>query len=265
MAEWVAPPPPPPPHLSADADADAKPLAFVAAEQFRSGTYVVQVPKDQIYRIPPPENAEYVERQGRTVARKNPCLACFSGLFGILLLVFLLLAIVGTTLFFTIRPRLPSFTVEKLHVKNPTTSGGDRRHHQPLKPSYEFTLESQNPNPVMDIHYPARGHATLSYKRTAIAAGKTPTLLQEHGETKSFRVALSGNKAQLPAVVKKSMSSEGKHVKVDLALSFRMPAKFKMGSLTLWTMQVSVHCDVTATTLAKGTEVKSEECHAKLQ
>ncbi|XVF39496.1 hypothetical protein PTKIN_Ptkin01aG0039200 [Pterospermum kingtungense] len=29
---------------------------------FRSGTYVVQVPKDRIYRVPPPENALIAER-----------------------------------------------------------------------------------------------------------------------------------------------------------------------------------------------------------
>ncbi|KAL9144086.1 hypothetical protein ABFS82_14G274700 [Erythranthe guttata] len=30
---------------------------------FHSGTYVVQVPKDQIYRVPPPENAIMLEQR----------------------------------------------------------------------------------------------------------------------------------------------------------------------------------------------------------
>ncbi|XVF36736.1 hypothetical protein REPUB_Repub19eG0083900 [Reevesia pubescens] len=45
---------------------------------FRPGTYVVQVPKDQIYRVPPPENALIAERhrsnhQGNKIDNRGCC------------------------------------------------------------------------------------------------------------------------------------------------------------------------------------------------
>ncbi|XP_068641179.1 NDR1/HIN1-like protein 13 [Aristolochia californica] len=262
MAEWVTshhtplPPPPPPPPPPPLEDLDLNPLPPTPFPPFRSGTYVVQVPKDQIYRIPPPENAEYVERHGRTISRKNPCLAFFSGLFGLLFFIFILLTIIGVAFYIAVRPRLPSLSVQKLVVKNNSDNH--------LTPNYEFTLESSNRNPVMTIYYPTRGHATLSYKQTGIGTGKTPTLQQEHHESKSFRLVLAGTNVRLPPQVKKSMTNNRSHVSVALVLSMRMPVKLKVGSITLWVMQMSVKCDVTASTLAKGTKIKSQDCHAKL-
>ncbi|KAJ0086574.1 hypothetical protein Patl1_08502 [Pistacia atlantica] len=41
----------------------------------RSSTYVVQIPKDQVYRVPPPENALIVERHDKEKA-KSCCSCC---------------------------------------------------------------------------------------------------------------------------------------------------------------------------------------------
>ncbi|XP_068638377.1 NDR1/HIN1-like protein 13 [Aristolochia californica] len=259
MAEWVTPshtplPPPPPPAPLDDPDLD--PLPPTPSLPFRSETYIVQLPKDQIYRIPPPENADYVDRHSRTISRKNPCLAFFSGLFGLLFFLFLFIAIVGIAFYVAFRPRFPSFSVQKLVVKHPAD-----KH---LKPSYEFTLETRNRNPIMAIYYPSSGGATLSYKQTGIATGKTPILVQERHESKSFRLVLAGTNKRLPQDVNKSMSNKRRRVSVALALSMRMPVKLKVGSITLWAMHLSVNCDMTANTLAKGTKLKSQDCHAKL-
>lgn len=44
---------------------------------FHSGTYVVQVPKDQIYRVPPPENALMVAERTRNQDKQRRSSCCF--------------------------------------------------------------------------------------------------------------------------------------------------------------------------------------------
>ncbi|PIN19346.1 hypothetical protein CDL12_07977 [Handroanthus impetiginosus] len=44
---------------------------------FLPGTYVVQVPKDQIYRVPPPENAIMLAERGKNKQnRRSSCCFC---------------------------------------------------------------------------------------------------------------------------------------------------------------------------------------------
>ncbi|KAG8369214.1 hypothetical protein BUALT_Bualt15G0127900 [Buddleja alternifolia] len=58
------------------------PLPVSSQPVFRSGTYVVQVPKDQIYRVPPPENALMLaEHQENQHNRSSCCFCCSSSLF----------------------------------------------------------------------------------------------------------------------------------------------------------------------------------------
>ncbi|KAJ4966248.1 hypothetical protein NE237_018097 [Protea cynaroides] len=61
-------------------------------ETFGSGTYVVQVPKDQIYRIPPPENAAYLQRLKSN--QNQPKKSSFCSCIVYILLVIFILALV---------------------------------------------------------------------------------------------------------------------------------------------------------------------------
>ncbi|KAK9216051.1 hypothetical protein WN944_008058 [Citrus x changshan-huyou] len=54
---------------------------------FRSGTYVVQIPKDQIYRFPPPENALHAQQRDPDInQKKRACMSAFAFILNVLLL-----------------------------------------------------------------------------------------------------------------------------------------------------------------------------------
>ncbi|PQM41445.1 hypothetical protein Pyn_20596 [Prunus yedoensis var. nudiflora] len=64
--EFIPPQPPPPnPQQLILSNSNS------STANFRSGTYIVRVPKDQIYRVPPPEHATIVERHGTRVSTKS--------------------------------------------------------------------------------------------------------------------------------------------------------------------------------------------------
>lgn len=70
---------------------------------FRSGTYVVQIPKDQIYRFPPPENALHAQQRDPDInQKKRACMSC--GLcFALLAAILVILLGIALVYFFFIR------------------------------------------------------------------------------------------------------------------------------------------------------------------
>ncbi|XVE60470.1 hypothetical protein DITRI_Ditri05aG0131300 [Diplodiscus trichospermus] len=63
---------------------------------FRPGTYVVQVPKDLIYRVPPPENALIAERHRNThQGNNNDNRWCCSRLWTWLLVIVIIVLLLG--------------------------------------------------------------------------------------------------------------------------------------------------------------------------
>uniref|UniRef100_A0A5B7C1F1 Uncharacterized protein n=1 Tax=Davidia involucrata TaxID=16924 RepID=A0A5B7C1F1_DAVIN len=58
---------------------------------FPSGTYVIQVPKDQIYRVPPPKDALLAECHRNPPRQNKSCCTCFLCIF----IITLILGLVG--------------------------------------------------------------------------------------------------------------------------------------------------------------------------
>ncbi|CAI9259514.1 unnamed protein product [Lactuca saligna] len=67
------------------------------------GTYVVQVPKDRIYRTPPPENALIVERYRNSPAKKQS--NCVKYLLISIAIIVLLLGFIGGIMLVVIKER----------------------------------------------------------------------------------------------------------------------------------------------------------------
>ncbi|KAI3460017.1 hypothetical protein Pfo_016680 [Paulownia fortunei] len=68
---------PPKETTKANSPTEDDPLPESSQPTFHSGTYVVQVPKDQIYRVPPPENAFMLEERNRKQNKQKRSSCCF--------------------------------------------------------------------------------------------------------------------------------------------------------------------------------------------
>ncbi|XP_077214220.1 NDR1/HIN1-like protein 13 [Tasmannia lanceolata] len=248
MAEWVLPP-------------DDKPDSSPEPAPHRSGTYVVQVPKDQIYRFPPPENAVLAERYRIPIRSKNPCCHCLSWLFGVIGVLIFLLVVSGAIFYIVVNPRLPRYQIHHVHVKNTPTL---HKHHP--KPEYQITITSENPNARMDFSYLKGGSATLSYKHQQhIAKGKPPKFDQGYRDSTEFQLALTGSDVGLPHDVEKSLKNEQSKIHIPLSLSLDLPVRIKVSALRSWNMNMAVRCDMVASSLAKDAHIVSQMCQSKLK
>ncbi|KAK9184022.1 hypothetical protein WN943_024367 [Citrus x changshan-huyou] len=77
-----------------------------------AGTYVIQIPKDQIYRVSPPENADRIKGLSRRRKSRSTTCCCFRFCCCSLLLLVLLLAIAAGDFYLVFRPEAPNYSVD---------------------------------------------------------------------------------------------------------------------------------------------------------
>ncbi|EAY79798.1 hypothetical protein OsI_34954 [Oryza sativa Indica Group] len=114
-----APPPlsssPPPEHAAAATETTPLHPSFRGARPPSPGTYIIQIPKDQVLRVPPPDRARrYKKLAARPARRRRLRHACC-------LLLLLAAAFVGAV-YLVFRPRAPSFSVASLSIRDSTPS-----------------------------------------------------------------------------------------------------------------------------------------------
>ncbi|KAJ8428447.1 hypothetical protein Cgig2_024108 [Carnegiea gigantea] len=172
-------------------------------------TYIVQIPKDQIYRVPPPEHAKIVERY-RNPATNRGRSRCMCWCLSVFFTLAFIIMVISCVARFTLSPKPPTFSVKHLVVKHPEKLG---------PPGFQITVETDNPNSNNDIEY-GTGTATLCHKDKEVAKGGFPPLDNVGpGKVGSMDVVLEGSrKAELPEKPKSPLT-------LDLEMS--IPAKMK--------------------------------------
>ncbi|KAK8652838.1 hypothetical protein V6N13_126861 [Hibiscus sabdariffa] len=225
-------------------------------------TYVVQVPKDQIYRVPPPENAGIVERHREAAKAKGKSTKgnCSTILLWFLIVFLLLCVIIGGTLtviYFIFTPQAPSFSVTKLHVK---------QQKQGSPPTYDVTLKAKNPNEKMGIEYKSdEDGGNLIFWTKNLGYGDIPGLKQNGGDSSNIDIKIHGLKEKtVPPNVQKSISDKKTKHQISLKLKLESPLVFNVWTLKLWKKNLDVSCDFRVSTLAQGTKILSQKCKTKL-
>ncbi|KAG6525372.1 NDR1/HIN1-like protein 13 [Zingiber officinale] len=206
-------------------------------------TYIVQVPKDQIYRIPPPENASLVEHYRSQVRqhRQNRC-PCFRYLKRLALPVFLplILLTAAIIIFFAIaNPTTPTFSVKDVSKS---------------KTEYDFSVRIINPSNRVSLSYAGGGLAVASHAGKEFATGSTPRFFQPHGNMTDLKLLLRSTKS--PA------KGSNKPLWIKLRIEFTVGTK--IGQLELRRMRLDVKCDVKVSGLDKKVRISSQDCNSNL-
>ncbi|OWM90244.1 NDR1/HIN1-like protein 13 [Punica granatum] len=230
---------------------------------------VVQIPKDQIYRVPPPENALIIERHRNPPKKANQkklcgccswcsCLSIWVVILA-LVAIFVMIRTLPSTMSFAFLPRVPVYRIEHFSVKNLTHSA---HHENKSHLHYEITLKDENKNPVTGILYHEDGIVSLLCRGKEIAGGKYPAFNQDGKETKDVKLTLEGLNIHLPEDINKSMKSTTPKVHVPFLLEMDVPAGMKIGLLKSGTLKFTVSCNFVVDTLGEkqGTRILSQEC-----
>lgn len=223
-------------------------------------TYIVQFPREQVYYVPPPEHAEFIQRQRNNISPPNhpkssnsSTTCCPRPNFIIALIFFCLVAIVAIAIFvlyFLYKPTFPSFSVSSMSLVT-THNNNNHSHHL-----YKITLTAINPNAGSSVLYHNDAHVSLlSGNKALVGKGQFLGFQQQPDSSSSVNVEVKG-------VDDKTMeTNEDDKKSVAFVLEMRdIRVNTLLGGFNFWTMQCNVDCDFKVNSLTKQTRVLSQQC-----
>ncbi|OAY72844.1 Protein YLS9 [Ananas comosus] len=229
------------------------------------GTYLIQIPKDQVFRVPPPENASKLAaytRRSSSSRRRRRCRCCCLLLAAAAALA-LALAAAAAALYFALRPKLPSFSLASLAINGLAPSSSSSS--SPISPDLAAAIRARNPNSKIGLRYLPGGSVAASYGAVALANGAWPAFFQARDNVTEFVTPLAGSGIRLSPSTRASMVTAQRNGAVPLTVDARLPVRAKVGAVTTWTWIVKVRCDVTVDDLTANATVVSQACHVKLR
>ncbi|XWS71791.1 hypothetical protein CRYUN_Cryun03dG0168700 [Craigia yunnanensis] len=219
------------------------------------GTYVIQIPKDQIYRVPPPENARRYEHLSKRKARRSTCRRCCCCMLTSILVLLLAAAIIAAVIYFVFKPESPNYSVESVAIK-----GFNLTSSSPLSPEFDVTVRAQNPNDKIGIYYEKSSSVEVYYEDVNLCNGALPVFYQPTNNVTVFKMALKGSGIELTNATLRALSDEQNKGTVPFTLKLRAPVKIKVGSIKTWKITVKVTCKITVDELTTAAKIVSGDC-----
>ncbi|XP_078444663.1 uncharacterized protein LOC144713827 [Wolffia australiana] len=184
-----------------------------------SSTYIVQVPKDQIFRVPPPQNANLAEqyknsRAGSKQWFHNLRQKCIYAVI-ISVVSFIIAAV---SFYLAVRPALPVFFVESLQANSHRRSSLEMHH--------VVSLRVRNPSRSVRISYERGGTGVLLDEKGDKAVGNMPGFYQVSGDSKTLFLNFSGQ------------AMHG----LSFSIVMKLRLKMKVGAVETSPIQVSIFC-----------------------
>ncbi|XP_047321150.1 NDR1/HIN1-like protein 13 [Impatiens glandulifera] len=225
------------------------------------GTYIIELPKDQVYWYPPPDAhlkfLEYVNN--RKSRRSSCCCRCFCWTIAFLALLLVLLALAAALFYLIFRPESPKYSVVNvaIHGFNLTSSPSSS---SLISPAFDVTIRSENPNDKIGIYYEKGSAVDLYYSGIHLSHGKLPAFYQPSNNFTLFKTVLKGSRVVLTGAVKSKLKADSNKGSVPLRVNVRAPVKIKAGGIKTWKITVNVNCDVTVNKLTEKSKIISKDC-----
>ncbi|XP_040993213.1 NDR1/HIN1-like protein 13 [Juglans microcarpa x Juglans regia] len=226
------------------------------------GTYVIHIPKDQVYRVPPPENASRYQHLARRSNRRRPCCLCLCWSFALLAIFLVLSAVAAGIFYLVVKPESPNYSVKAIIIRglNLTTTTTSSSSVQMVSPEFDITVRSDNPNDKIGIYYQKDSSVEIFYSDVRLCNGVLPVFYQPSNNVTAFHTTLKGSGIELSGTVKNSLVEAQKRGEVPLDLKIRAPVKIKVGSVKTWKITVKVDCDITVDKLTADAKIVSNDC-----
>ncbi|CAO2145453.1 unnamed protein product [Urochloa humidicola] len=280
MADRVHPMPSPSDQPPADAEAAAgaaptetTPLQLHPSFNERPlspppGTYIIQVPKDQVLRVPPPDRARRYKKLAarparRRLLRRACCFSCFA-----FLLLILLAAAFAAAVYLVFRPRAPTFSVASLSIRGLLDdTNTNNLSSTTLSPQLDAAVRADNGrNRKVGIDYRGGGSLTVSYAGMRLAAGPWPAFRQPPRNVTVFTVAMRGQGVRFTDDQRQQLAAERKAGAVPLAVEVMVPVRLSFGSvMRTWTVVVKARCDVAVDRLDGNATAVNRGCRVKVR
>lgn len=218
-------------------------------------TYVVQLPREQILRYPPPENARKFQALSRRRNRGSCCRRCCC--FTLCLLVFLVIAaaVSAGVLYLVFRFKSPKYSVTNLAIKGMNLTSA-----APISPGFDVTIRAENPNGKVGIYYLKDSAVNVFYNDVKLSGGVLPAFYQPRKNVTVLQTALTGSDVILGGAIKTALRNAQNQGRVPFVVKTKVPVKIEVGSVKSWQITVKVKCDVAVNALNERAKIVSKDC-----
>ncbi|KAK9677925.1 hypothetical protein RND81_11G176400 [Saponaria officinalis] len=223
------------------------------------GTYVVQVPKDRIFRVPPPENEHKFKLYTKKKTNRSCCRCCICSIISTILILAVLLGLTVGILYLIYHPKSPTYNIQSVQVKGVNLTAQNTG-ATTIKPVFNITLNIDNPNGKIGFYYEKDSEINVYRDGVHLCDGKLPTFYQPPNSFTVLSTELSGAGMVLSKSARDKLLTQQKDGKVPLEMDVKIPIKVKIGSVKSWTFTVKVKCDVTLNALTANAKVVSKNC-----
>lgn len=239
----------PPPVAVKPSPSDDKPL-------LPQGTYIIQIPKDQIYRIPPPENSKKVQKLANRKPRRSCCCRCFCWTIATVFILLILLTIASGVLYLVFRPEKLKYSIDSISVAGVNLTSSD-----PISPRLTIGIRSENPNDKISVVYIGkRSSVNVHYGDVNLCNGELPAFEQPANNVTVIKTALKGSNIVLARDVHSRLVKQERERNVPLKLKVKAPVKIKIGAVKTWEITVTVKCDVAVDRFIQKSKIVSKTC-----
>ncbi|XP_074285555.1 NDR1/HIN1-like protein 13 [Silene latifolia] len=254
------------PPVSGEHQRDMSRGSFGSSKSYDSGpnpgTYVIQLPKDQIFRVPPPENAHKFKRYTKRNPNRNYCRSCICYMISIILLLIILLGITFGILYLIYRPKIPTYTINGIQIKGVNLTAA-KVTATTITPVFNITVKTDNRNGKISIYYEQGSKINIYRDGVNFCDGELPAFYQPPKSVTVFSTELSGSGIVLSKSALEKLLNQQKNGKVPLEMDVKVPVRIKLGSVKFWTMTVKVKCDVAVNALTVKSKVVSQKCKVR--
>ena len=235
------------------------------------GTYVVQMPKDKVFRVPPPENARLFQHYTRRARRRARC-SCARVCSWLLLALVLLaaaLAASAAVVYLVFKPRQPDYTLLSLAVSGlggilGNASSTAAPAPVAFSPEFDATVRADNPNGKIGVHYEGGGsHVAVSYGGVRLADGAWPAFYQGPRNVTVLVATAKGLGIRFSERLLGDIAAAGRLRSVPFDVDVKVPVRLQVGGVRTWAVPVRVRCAVVVDRLAADAKVVSKSCRVK--
>ncbi|KAG8388878.1 hypothetical protein BUALT_Bualt02G0171000 [Buddleja alternifolia] len=218
-------------------------------------TYVVQFPKEQILRYPPPEHARKFKALTRRKNRRSCCRRCCCYTLCLLLLLLIAAAVSAGVLYLVFRFKSPKYTVTNL-----TIDGMNLTSAAAISPRFNVTIRAENPNGKVGIYYLRDSAVNVLYNGVKLSDGVLPAFYQPRKNVTVLQTALTGSDVVLGGSARTALRNALNGGRVPFVVNTKAPIKIKVGSVKTWEITVKVKCDVVVNALNERANIVSNDC-----
>ncbi|KAK1278947.1 hypothetical protein QJS04_geneDACA003536 [Acorus gramineus] len=228
------------------------------------GTYVIQIPKDQIFNHPPPANAAlHKSRPSSTASSRRrgcTCRRCFCFSLCLLFLLAVAIAVAGAVMYFVYDPKVPRYTVDRISIKGFDLNSTSQPSDPSINPDFKVTVRADNPNKKIGFYYGKRSSASVSFESETLCRGSLVSFYHGPKNVTVFETDLIGSGIRLSESMRERLIADQIRGSVPIRVDLRVPVRAKVGAIKSWTVTVKARCELTVDRLGVDSRIKSKSC-----